>query len=384
MAIRPHAWLFDRVYCVDSTVSKMASSKRKLDFDVSEVKEEISCGASVHGVVVGMSPIKISRNNKEVKYIEGELSDGKEVRRFVSFDAAKFKDEVEKLMDKGESVSLTNCSVKKSINGDSYELVMSKRSSVVSSPKRFRIEEDMILRKKSMTDFDKLECVDDVAVNTGIRVGIRGKMVTVKKEDEVKTKDGVIYKKQECVVSDGRKAYRLVVWQDLVDKVESGVSYYIKNVTVKSYQGQKYFSTTDETELVEIADIGEVCDKVDDGKVKFVGEIVGIVSFTQFLGCVVCGSKVNEVNKVIGKCSKCELKQKMDRCKSNKAARVMVEDRSGKKKTISMFSDMIDLLIDDVDDCDGDVELQLLSSDAKEFEINSKNILISFTNPPSL
>ncbi len=76
-----------------------------------------------------------------------------------------------------------------------------------------------------------------------------------------------------------------------------------------------------------------VCGKVDDGKVKFV---VGLC-YSHSFQVVSCDSKVNEVNKVIGKCSKCELKQKMDRCKSNKAASVVVEDSSGKKKTLMLM-----------------------------------------------
>ena len=92
----------------------MASSnlKRKLEFDVSEIGEEIHSGALVHGRVIEMSPIKNSRKNKDIKYVEGQLTDGKEVCRFISFDV-KIRDDIEKLMDREESVSLNNCGVKK-------------------------------------------------------------------------------------------------------------------------------------------------------------------------------------------------------------------------------------------------------------------------------
>ena len=50
----------------------MASSnlKRKLEFDVSEIGEEIHSGALVHGRVIEMSPIKNSQKNKDMKYVE--------------------------------------------------------------------------------------------------------------------------------------------------------------------------------------------------------------------------------------------------------------------------------------------------------------------------
>ena len=44
------------------------------DFQVSHMEE--GDGAAVHGVVTDLSPIKVSRNNPEVKYFSGQLSDG--------------------------------------------------------------------------------------------------------------------------------------------------------------------------------------------------------------------------------------------------------------------------------------------------------------------
>lgn len=328
-----------------------------------------------------MSPIKTSTRNKDIKYIEGRISDGKDECRFVSFDTVKNKKEIEDRMEKGESVKFRNCAVKRSRNREGYEVVMSVKSSVASSPKRFKISDNNMVPKvasSSSRDLDKLECVEDIAVNVGVKVGIRGKMVSVKDVVEVKSKDGMEYRKQDCVFSDGRKGYRLVLWQNLVNKVESGACYRFGNVLVKSYQGLKYFSTTADTEVTVIDDIGEVCGQLDDGKVRFVGEIVGIESFTEFAGCVTCNSKVCDLNNVVGHCSKCGLKQKMDRCKKNLSARVVLEDDKKRKQTVSMFSEIINLLIDDVDNELGDVETQLLCADSKEFEINSRNVVTGF------
>ena len=371
----------------------MASSnlKRKLEFDVSEIGEEIHSGALVHGRVIEMSPIKNSRKNKDIKYVEGQLTDGKEVCRFISFDV-KIRDDIEKLMDREESVSLNNCGVKKNRTGDGYEVVLTKRSSVFSSPKKFKIDEDMMKKSSEMhmtvSNLEKLEHIEDVAGNAGNRVGIEGKLVSAKAVEEIKSKE-IIYKKKECVISDCvSKAYRLVVWEDLVDKVEKGKCYSMTNVSVKAYQGQKYFSTTDMTEITEIdVELGEICENFDDGKLKFVGEVVGIVSFTEFAGCTVCAAKVDSVNEVIGICSKCGLKQKLARCRKNRATRLIIEDTDKKKWTVSMFSDIIDLLIrpgpneeDEDDAVDEDIETKLLCSNVKEFVINSQNIVIALND----
>lgn len=120
---------------------------------------------------------------------------------------------------------------------------------------------------------------------------------------------------------------------------------------------------------------------------KFVDEVVGIVSFTEFAGCTVCAAKVDSVNEVIGICSKCGLKQKLAWCRKNRATRLIIEDTDKKKWTVSMFSDIIDLLIrpgpneeDEDDAVDEDIETKLLCSNVKEFVINSQTIVIALND----
>ena len=103
--------------------------------------------------------------------------------------------------------------------------------------------------------------------------------------------------------------------------------YHISNVCVKEYGGKKYFSSTELSKIVEVDDIGKVCDEsvvVDDGSQFFVGEIVGIVSYTEFQGCLSCGAKVTEINVGVGQCGKCGLKQKLSRCKRNASTKVVI------------------------------------------------------------
>ncbi len=76
---------------------------------------------------------------------------------------------MERLMEKGESVHVMNCDVKKSRTGAEYELVMSTKSDVAQSPKKFKIDENEMLGKVSkakMVELQKLECIQDLAVNS--------------------------------------------------------------------------------------------------------------------------------------------------------------------------------------------------------------------------
>ena len=72
--------------CTVMAKRKLLMAKRKLEqeheLEVSEINNEVS-SATVHGVLVELSPIKKSR---DMEYFEGKVSDGKEVRRLVSFE----------------------------------------------------------------------------------------------------------------------------------------------------------------------------------------------------------------------------------------------------------------------------------------------------------
>ena len=56
----------------------------KRAYDVSNIEEEEN--ATVHGVVLELSPMKTSHKNQDIKYFNGKLSDGKKMARLISFE----------------------------------------------------------------------------------------------------------------------------------------------------------------------------------------------------------------------------------------------------------------------------------------------------------
>ena len=81
--------------------------------DISDIDEECS-SANVNGVVVKLSPIKVSQSSGS-RYFEGNLSDGKVSRRFVSLETRhSLRSAFEKNLDDGNCIPLKNCQVKRS------------------------------------------------------------------------------------------------------------------------------------------------------------------------------------------------------------------------------------------------------------------------------
>ncbi len=88
------------------------------------------------------------------------------------------------------------------------------------------------------------------------------------------------------------------------------------------------------------------------------------------------------MNDAIGKCSKCGMTVKLARCKKNVAARVIIQDHKGANRTVSMFGDTIKLLTHDVQG--DDLEMQILSADALDFQINAANVVFNISNCASI
>ncbi len=103
-----------------------------------------------------------------------------------------------------------------------------------------------------------------------------------------------MYEKQECVFTDGGKeSYRLVVWEELVNTLETESC---SMATVKAYNGMKYFSTLADTVTTVIdGSFGDFVGKCrKDEETRDVGEVVAIESLSQFLSCLQIKSIRNE------------------------------------------------------------------------------------------
>ena len=275
------------VHVLSSLKSLSMAAAGKREYDVSGLNEE----AVVHGRVLVVSPIKCSRKNDKMKYFDCSLTDGNDTCRLVSFDP-HIRPELEDCMEKGQSVSLSNCEIKRAKGGKGLEIVLSEKSRVTHSPKKFKVNDEMRKKASGVTELEKMEKMKDIVPNVGgNKVSIKGKIVGLKESEKIKSKERVLVKR-EIEISDESQACRLVLWEELVGSVEEGKSYRICNVCVKAYGGMKYFSSTDTSTVDEITDIGEVCVKSISKNEVFIGEIIGIVSSSHFSSCVSCGGKV--------------------------------------------------------------------------------------------
>ncbi len=96
-------------------------------------------------------------------------------------------------------------------------------------------------------------------------------------------------RKQECIAADFTGKCRVVLWQKHIGALTEEQSYLLKNVTVRSFGDCKYISVSDKSTIEKTEDLGAVSDLSETDVVE--GEVVGIISSTEYCGCINCGAK---------------------------------------------------------------------------------------------
>ncbi len=302
----------------------------------------------------------------------------------VSFEP-RLRAEVEQARENGEGVAVTNCCVQKSKKPgcDALEIVAGSRTTVVKSPKKFKIAGDVRCVAASVCgsrDVLTLEELKDL--REGQHVNVTGKVKAIEEGEQVHVKSrGVMLTKADFVISDCTAVCRGVAWEDHIADLHIDHTYKLIGVTIRFFNSAKYFSLGEKATIEEVDDIGEVVNEdVADGAggVKMVkGEIVGVVGCDSYSSCRSCKAKVVEVTKVMGACTKCGMKVKMGSCARSVAARLVIEDQEGKEYKTTAFNEVVDDIVRGVEG--DDVEEKLLCALVMKFTITSRDTISSVT-----
>lgn len=302
------------------TPFSMARRKAPCDTDMELSDLTPSTSATVHGVVVGqLSPVKTSRSNPAVKFFEGQMADGKKSVHMVCFEP-KLRNDITKAHENGEGIAISRCAVQRSkrTGKDDLEIVLGSHTTISKSPKKIRLDEATLLATNpasSSTEVHALEQVADLAVNQ--HVTLTGKVVSVKPSETVHSKiREETLTKQDFTIADTTAICRGVLWEKDVGTLIEDQTYKLTNVTIRTFNGIKYISLSENAKIVAVDDIGEVIDDEDveegsSGLKVIKGEILGIISCDEYLTCKVYKSKVLPISEIIGECSKCKMKLKL-------------------------------------------------------------------------
>ena len=230
------------------------------------------------------------------------------------------------MLESRQPAHLTNCEIKRSRQGDKLEILLKKFTEISKSPKKIDIPEQQVAPDSpSIITLGQLHDIQDFQ-----RVSVDIKVVDI--HEPIQVTGGKC--KQDMTVSDSTATARLTLWEEKVNSMDEDISYSLQNVVVRQYRGKKYLSLgkTGST-IEEIKDIGEVVDYNIDSDIEDAGRelrnatIIGVVSLTSYVSCLGCKARVESTSPPLGRCTKCSMMQRMDKCNEQLSAKVVIEQQ---------------------------------------------------------
>lgn len=206
-----------------------------------------------------------------------------------------------------------------------------------TSPKQFEVKDISAIGSSEIT-------LDNLAHMSNFdKVSFSAKVIHV--NNPIHVSGGKI--KQDVTVADPHGSVRLTVWEDDVGKFQENLSYNFHNFVVHTYMQERYISLPkDGATFKEISDIGEVHqDKpADSSFTVHDGEIVGILSFTNYPICLSCKKKVLSTTHDLGRCSNCNSLQLLNKCKIQMSAKLIISSGDTYLTLLCFGSNLTDII----------------------------------------
>lgn len=294
--------------------------------DVSSV-DHPSPRAKIHGVITMLSPMKKSKNN--CNYFNGELGDGKSTMRVFGYDS-NVRRQLWEHHEKDEPVSLSNCQVKTSRDGDMLEVQVGKFTEVKRSEKKFNA-------KKVTTSTIKMSELQGFKEYSIVTVEV--KVMTL--NSPIVVPGGL--KKQDIIVCDQSGSGKVTVWEDDIDKLEIGKSYCLSDMLVRNYGGNYLSLSKNVSSIADIENITNVIEaEAEEYGIHTLNDVrvVGVDYLDSYEECMKCGSKVvmDKEDHELAECTQCQMIQCRDECKKGFSACLTLKTNDHQKITLRVFN----------------------------------------------
>ena len=296
---------------------------------VPEIKPSNS--AEVHGVLLDLSPMKKSKNDR--LYFEGHLGHPtKRQIRIVGFSNAQHSALLALQQDK-EPLALLGCEVKPGRQRDKdLEIILKNSCKIQRSPHNFDTEQCQPAKREHIN----LEDIKDLP--NFVEITTTAKVISVHKPIMVaggKTK-------QDIIIADATSTAPLTLWETDVDRLIEGNTYSFTNLLVRTFQGKKQLSAPKHAAIASDDDITDVAsaessDSDSDSSMTLKNaEIIAVPVFSSYTACLTCKAKVEPKSAKVGNCTKCTMPQRLDKCVKQLSAKVIIQAGT-QQKTLQVF-----------------------------------------------
>lgn len=286
-----------------------------------------------------MSGIKTASNAK-TNYFDCKFQTSEEAAvRLVCFSPQKRK-VLQSAYEKKSPVKIeANLNTRKRLNTDSEEYTIPKNARVTSSEIEFPFNESLD---------DNLHTVNQaLQANIYKSVDLKVKIITKDENKQVIVKDTKSKYKCDALVADETDCIKVVLWQNLINKITTGKCYHFKHLTVRIFDDCKFLNTNELTSVEEIHEIQNV--KIDAPEIKdnlLMAQVVG-VNIKKSASCLACNKTLpTEEGEDQGDdqeitCTNCNITTLASFCGTKLVAQIVIKT-TNELASYTCFNDAID------------------------------------------
>ena len=132
-------------------------------------------------------------------------------------------------------------------------------------------------------------------ISNGQLVNVKGKVFEMSQRKKVSMSAGTLTK-QECYIADPSGCIKVVLWEELVDQMETGKTYSLEGFRIRRYRGDIYLSNPKDEDQCSVKEVPEFAEELqlDDlhaalsKQEKMQATILGIQTITKVMSCSLC------------------------------------------------------------------------------------------------
>lgn len=329
-----------------ATPAKMKDSNVPKSSYTSTLPEPFSPSKISHPASkVDVCAIVTSLSQLHNRCFRGELVDESASIRFVGFDPAQLK-QLEQYNLNKLPVLLRNCDIQLNKYSNNLEVVIKGYTQVNESQQEFAIDDPTMIGTTNIT-LSQLNTMNEYD-----KVNVEARVVNIKHPLTVGTAGK---KKQDITIADKTATATLTLWEKDINSLILNECYYIKRLQVRVFNTDHYLTFPLNGAIVtpidDLDDVSEVIASSLEPEPSLESvEICGVKELQQYMVCIECKGKVLPIEGTsnIGHCSRCKMMQKVNRCKVNVTAKLIVSgshnDQSPKNITLTAYEDTLKII----------------------------------------
>ena len=243
--------------------------------------------STLTGYVHLISPVQTSHRNTGVKYFNMALETSQnESVQLVCYSPEK-RTMLQQSQEKQLPVKIPSAQMSPNKRfSPTDEYTISKKAKIMQTSLEFSNNNDLSNRYVSVEDALKADLYQTVDVEV--------KVLHKSPLKETLFQGNCTKCKTDVIVADHTNSAKLVLWEDIIDKVDSVKSYRFNNCKIRIFDDHKYINTNEFTKITEIEDIKNVnllSPQIQENMIN--AKCMG-VEVKKSSSCILCNRKLDD------------------------------------------------------------------------------------------